>query len=146
MDTRNRIIMSPVRTLGGALVVVALVAGISAIAYAQWTAPIADADAALADGRLDEALTRYASAEARFDRSAAARQLFAPDHDHVMANQLRVLYRLGRYDETIDAATRAPERALPHFWSGAAFFEKGCAEEKPDARLGWFARAEEEFR
>jgi len=138
--------MSPVRTLGGALVVVALVVGVSAIAYAQWTAPIADADAALADGRLDEALTRYASAEARFDRSAAARQLFAPDHDHVMANQLRVLYRLGRYDETIDAATRAPERALPHFWSGAAFFEKGRVEERPDARLGWFTRAEEEFR
>jgi len=138
--------MSPVRTLGGALLVVVLVAGISAIAYARWTAPIADADAALADGRLEQALARYAGAEARFDRSAAARQLFASDYGHVMANQLWVLYRLERYDETIDVATRAPERALPHFWSGAAFFEKGRVEERPDARLGWFTRAGEEFR
>jgi len=125
---------------------VVLAAGVAAIAYARWTRAVADADAALADGRFEQALASYAEAEARFDRSAAAKQLFASDYRHVMANQLWVLHRLERYDETIDVATRAPEDALPHFWSGVAFFEKGRAEEKPDPRLGWFNRAEEEFR
>ena len=99
--------MSAVRTLGAAVVVVVLIAGVTAIAYARWTVSIADADAALADGRLEQALAGYAAAEARFDRSAAARQLFAADYGHVMANQLWVLYRLARYDETIDAAAPA---------------------------------------
>src|SRR2546426_4742624 len=149
IDTRNRIIMSPVRTVGAPgmiVMIVVLAAGVAAIAYARWTRAVADADAALADGRFEQALASYAEAEARFDRSAAAKQLFASDYRRVMANQLWVLHRLERYDETIDVATRAPEDALPHFWSGVAFFEKGRAEEKPDPRLGWFNRAEEEFR
>jgi hypothetical protein len=63
-----------------------------------------------------------------------------------MANELWLLHRLQRYDELVDAAQRAPEHAQPHFWSGAAFFEKARAEEKPEPRLGWLTRAEEEFR
>jgi tetratricopeptide (TPR) repeat protein len=138
--------MSPVRTVGAAVAIVVLAAGVAAIAYARWTRAVADGDAALADGRFEQALANYAEAEARFDRSAAAKQLFASDYRRVVANQLWVLQRLERYDETIDVAARAPEGALPHFWAGVAFFEKGRAEEKPDPRLGWFNRAEEEFR
>jgi len=138
--------MGPVRTLGAAVMTVLLAAGIAAFAYARWTRPIADGDEAVADGRLEQALASYADAEARFDRSAAAKQLFASDYGHAMANRLWILVRLERYDEAIDVAARAPERALPHFWAGAAFFEKARAEEKPEARLGWFTRAEEEFR
>jgi len=41
---------------------------------------------------------------------------------------------------------RAPGGAMPHFWSGCAFFAKALAEEKPEARLGWMSRAEEELR
>jgi len=92
--------------------VLALVAGSSALAYARWTRPAADADAALADGRYDEALASYARAETRFDRLAAAKEFFAADYGHVMASQLWLLYRLQRYDETIDKAQRAPEGAL----------------------------------
>jgi tetratricopeptide (TPR) repeat protein len=138
--------MGPVRTLGAAVMAVVLLAGVAAVAYARWTHSLVEADQAVADGRLEQALAGYADAEARFDRSAAARQLFASDYSHVMANRLWVLYRLERYDEAIDVASRAPEQALPHFWAGAAFFEKARAEEKPEARLGWFTRAEEEFR
>lgn len=137
---------SPARSAAAAAMVLMLVAGIAAIAYARWMRPLADADAALADGRYEQALASYADAEARFDRFAAAREFFAGDYSHVMANQLWVLYRLQRYDDTVDKAQRAPERALPHFWSGSAFFEKARAEEKPDPRLGWLTRAEEEFR
>jgi tetratricopeptide (TPR) repeat protein len=126
--------------------VVMLLAGCAAVAYARWTHPAADGDAALAEGRYEQALASYGAAEARFDRFAAARTLFAADYSHVMANRLWVLYRLERYDETIDTAQRAPESALPHFWSGCAFFEKARAEQKPDPRLGWLTRAEEEFR
>ena len=126
--------------------VLALVAGISALAYARWTQPTADGDAALRDGRYAEALASYARAEARFDRLAAAKEFFADDYRHLMASELWLLYRLQRYDETIDGAQRAPEGALPHFWSGCALFEKARAEEKPELRLAWLSRAEEEFR
>jgi len=139
--------MTPVvRSAAAAVMVLMLLAGGLAVAYARWMRPAADGDAALAAGRYEEALASYADAEARFDRVAAAKELFAGDYRHVMANQLWILYRLARYDETVDAAQRAPESALPHFWSGAAFFEKARAEQKPDPRLGWLTRAEEEFR
>ena len=139
--------MTPVvRSAAAAVMVLMLLAGGSAVAYARWMRPAADGDAALADSRYEQALASYADAEARFDRFAAAKELFAGDYSHVMANQLWILYRLARYEETIDAAERAPESALPHFWSGSAFFEKARAEVKPDPRLGWLTRAEEEFR
>ena len=126
--------------------VLALAGGISALVYARWTRPTADGDAALADGRYEDALASYARDETRFDRLAAAKEFFAADYSHVMANELWLLYRLQRYDETVDKAQRAPESALPHFWSGCAFFEKARAEEKPEPRLAWLTRAEEELR
>ena len=135
-----------VRSSGAAVMVLALVAGVAALAYARWMRPLADGDAALANGHYEEALARYADAEARFDRFAAARQFFADDYSHVMANQLWLLYRLRRLDETVDLAGRAPESALPHFWAGAAFFEKARTEDKPEPRLAWLTRAEEELR
>ncbi len=138
--------MPVVRSAAAAAMVAMLLAGSAAVAYAAWMRPAADGDAALADGRYDQALARYADAESRFDRLAAAKELFGGDYAHVMANRLWILHRLERYDETVDTAQRAPESALPHFWSGCAFFEKARAEEKPDLRLGWLTRAEEEFR
>jgi tetratricopeptide (TPR) repeat protein len=134
------------RALLAVAMVLLLVAGIAALVYARWSRPVADGDGALAAGRYDEALARYAEAERRFDRSAALKAVLAADYDHVMANELWVLYRLQRYDDTIDKAQRASERALPHFWAGCAFFEKARAEQKPDPRLGWLTRAEEEYR
>ena len=139
--------MTPVmRSASSAVMVLLFVAGSAAIGYGRWMRPTAEGDAALADGRYDHALARYADAEARFDRFPAARELFARDYGHVMASQLWVLYHLQRYDDTVDTAQRAPEQALPHFWAGCAFFEKARAESQPDPRLGWLTRAEEEFR
>jgi tetratricopeptide (TPR) repeat protein len=134
------------RTAGAIMMTLVLVAGCAIVTYARWMRPAADGDAALAGGRDEEALARYAEAEARFDRWAAARQLFEDDYRHVIASQLWILHRLQRYDEIVDKAQRAPESALPHFWSGCAFFEKARAEQKPDSRLAWLTRAEEEFR
>jgi tetratricopeptide (TPR) repeat protein len=122
-----------------------LLAGVGCIAYARWTAVVGEADAALADGRLDQALEAYERAGARFDRTPAARQLFAAEYDRVAANRLWVLYRMKRFDDTIDAAEHAPLGAAPHFWAGCAFFEKARAEQQPETRLGWLARAEEEL-
>jgi tetratricopeptide (TPR) repeat protein len=139
--------MSPfARAAGAVAMLVALAAGVSALVYARWTHAVVEADASLAAGRYEQALAGYAAAEARFDRFAAVKELFAADYEHVMASQLWTLYQLQRYDEAIDVAQRAPERAQPHFWSGCAFFEKARAEEKPDPRLGWLTRAEEELR
>src|SRR5437763_11106412 len=92
------------RSAGAVLMVLLLVAGSAARVYARWTRPTADADASLASDRYEAALAGYREAEARFDRFAAARQLFAADYGHVMETQLWTLYRLQRYDETIDKA------------------------------------------
>jgi tetratricopeptide (TPR) repeat protein len=134
------------KSVGVALAVVALLAGLAMLAYARWTDDLHRADDALAAGRLDEALADYKAASLQFDRTPAARQMFTADYDRTVANHLWVLYRLKRYDETIELAERAPAAALPHFWSGCAFFQKAVAEEKPETRLGWLSRAEEEFR
>jgi tetratricopeptide (TPR) repeat protein len=122
------------------------VPGCTALAYARWTGPIGGADAALAGGRYEEALARYADAEARLDRLAGARPLFDGDYRRVVAAQLWILHRLQRYDQIIDKAQRAPEAALPHFWAGCAFFEKARTEPQAESRLAWLTRAEEEFR
>jgi tetratricopeptide (TPR) repeat protein len=135
-----------IRTLGAALVLVLFLAGISLIAYARWTRPIATADAALADGRLDDAIAAYRTGESRFDQVPAARQLFEAEYARAYGNHLWALYRAKRYDEVIDLAEKSPADASPHFFSGCAFFLKGAAEEQPETRLGWFTRAEEEFR
>ncbi|HTI38829.1 MAG TPA: hypothetical protein VL484_14795 [Vicinamibacterales bacterium] len=133
------------RTIGAALLLVVFLAGASLVAYARWTQPIAQADAALADGRLDEAIAGYRAGESRFDQLPAARQLFESEYARAYGNHLWALYRAKRYDEVIDLADRGPAAASPHFYSGCAFFLKGAAEEQPETRLGWFTRAEEEF-
>src|SRR5579884_1609291 len=112
------------KTAIAVVAIVALLAGVAGLAYARWTRPIADADAALAAGQLDRALASYTDAQARFDRIPAVRQLFASEYERVVSNELWTLYRLGRFDDTIDRADRAPDGAFPHFWSGCAFFEK----------------------
>jgi tetratricopeptide (TPR) repeat protein len=137
---------SAAKSIGSALMAALLLAGAAALAYARWTRPIADADQALADGELPRALTGYRDAEVRFDRVAAAKQLFTSEYNRVVANELWLLYRLGRYDETIDRAERAPEGASPHFWAGCAFVDKARVSDNAEARLGWLSRAEEEFR
>ena len=134
------------KALGTSILVLMLIAGAGLVAYARWTRTLADGDAALADGRLDQALALYEQAEARFDRMPAAKQLFPREYARAAANRLWVLYRLQRFDDTIDAAEHAPLDAAPHFWSGSAFFQKARTEEQPETRLGWLARAEEEFR
>jgi tetratricopeptide (TPR) repeat protein len=123
-----------------------LLAGGAALAYARFTVPIVEGDRAITDGQLERALAAFSSAERRFDRLPVAKQLFADDYQRVIENELWAMYRLGRYDETIDKADRAPDGTAPHFWSGCALFEKAVAEDKPEARLGWMSRAEEELR
>ena len=137
---------SVTRTLASAVMVALLLAGCAAIAYASWTRPIAEADASMARGDYAHALTDYSAAEARFDRLAPVKQAFPAEYNRVVGNQLWLLYRLERYDQTIDKAERAPEGANPHFWAACAFFDKSRGEENAEARLGWLSRAEEEFR
>jgi tetratricopeptide (TPR) repeat protein len=133
------------KSFGSALAVLVLLLGGTALAYAQWTHAIDAGDAALAAGQFDSALASYTVAEARFDRIPAAKQLFASDYQHAVANELSARYRLGHFDEVIERAEHAPDATVPHFWSGCAFFQKAVTEEKPDARLGWLSRAEDEL-
>ena len=119
------------RSLGSALALLLLLGGAAAIGYARWTRPIDAGDDALAAGRYERALDSYAVAEARFDRIPATRQLFASDYDRVVANDLLARYRLGHYDEVIDRAEHAPDKASPHFWAGCALFEKATTRRSP---------------
>jgi tetratricopeptide (TPR) repeat protein len=137
---------SAIKSVGSALTVVLLLAGCAALAYARWTRPVDEADAALSDGDYPRALASYAAGESRFDRLPPVKQALSAEYNRIVANELWLLYRLERYDETIDKAERAPEGAQPHFWAGCAFFDKARAEDNTEARLGWLSRAEEEFR
>ena len=134
------------QSIGGTLVLLLFAAGAAAVACARWTRPIAEGDRALADGRLEQALSAYTRAERRFEALPVARQILARDYHRLVANQLLIDYRLRRFDELIDRAQRAPEAAAPHFWAGLALLAKGRADEDPDAQLAWLTRAEEELR
>jgi len=134
------------KSVGSALMVVLLIVGCAAVAYARWTRPIADADTALDQGDYARALAGYSAGEARFDGFPPVKQALSTEYTRIVSNELWLLYRLERFDQTIDKAERAPEGAQPHFWAGCAFFDKARAEENTEARLGWLSRAEEEFR
>lgn len=123
-----------------------LLAGVALIGYARWTGPLAQADAAIAGGRYDEAIPAYQLAEAHFDAVPALKHLLPIEHTRAMDGHLFALYHLERYDEVIDLAQKAPAAAQPNFWSACAFFQKAIVEEAPEARLAWLSRAEEEFR
>ena len=134
------------KAFGSTLVVLLLATGVGLIAYARWTTPLQEADAALADGRLEQAVVASQIAEARFDAVPAAKQIVPAEYTRAVGNHLLALYRLKRYDEVIDVAQKAPAAASPNFWAACAFFQKATVEEAPEARLGWLSRAEEEFR
>jgi tetratricopeptide (TPR) repeat protein len=134
------------KALASTVVVLLLSVGVALIGYARWTSPLTDADAALADGRLEQAVAAYQIAEGRFDAVPAAKQVVPVEYNRAVGNHLLALYRLKRYDEVIDVAQKAPAAASPSFWSACAFFQKATVEEAPEARLGWLSRAEEEFR
>ena len=55
------------RAFVSTVAVLLLVSGAALLGYARWTGPLADADAALADGRLEQAVVSYQVAEGRFD-------------------------------------------------------------------------------
>lgn len=126
--------------------VAVLLAGVAMIGYARFSAPIVAGDRAAADGRWEDALASYGDAERRFDRLPALKQIAAADYARVVEAQLAILYTLRRYDDLIDRVDRSPDRASPHFWEGLALYAKGRAEEKPEPRLQWFTRAEDDFR
>ncbi len=134
------------KAFGVSVAFVALMTGVGLVSYARWTHTIDEGDAALEAGHFEQALAAYESVEARFDKTPAARQVFARESARVTANRLWLLYRLTRYDAVVEVAQHAPAEASPHFWAGCALFEKARAEQQPEARLGWLARAEESFR
>ena len=134
------------KVLGSTVVVVLLAAGLALLGYARWTDTVRAADVELASGNLEAAIAGYQTAAARFDALPAAKQIVPAEYTRAVGNHLWALYRLKRYDEVIDLAQKAPPEAAPNFWSACAFFQKASVEEKPEARLGWLSRAEEEFR
>src|SRR5688500_6796260 len=134
------------KVLGSTIVVVLLASGLALLGYARWSGAIGAADRDLANGDLPSAIANYQIAEGRFEALPAAKHVVPRGHARIVSNHLWALYRLQRYDEVIDLAQKAPPESAPHFWSACAFFQKASVEHKPEARLGWLGRAEEEFR
>lgn len=124
----------------------ALVSGLGLLAGAAWLRPLEEGRVAAEEGRLEEALARSAEAEARFDRVPLSKQLLPSAHAASQANQLWVLYRLGRHDALLEKAAVGVPQAPAHFWSGCALFTRAMEEVEAEARIGWLSRASEEFR
>ena len=136
------------RTVGSYVMVVLLAVGCVMLAYARWSHPIAYADAALTTGDIGPALNAYAVAEERFDALPPLKWLLPSEYNRVIANQLRLLFYMELYEETIDRAARAPAGSDAHFWAAAACFQMGLvegADEGPSGRLEWFGRAQQEL-
>jgi mxaK protein len=129
-----------------AVLVLVLLAGSAAIAYARWTAPLVAGDRAVAEGRHDAALAAFGEAERRLGRFAVTRFLFAAPHAAAVYNQLGLLYRGGDHEGVLAKAAGAPAAASPHLWSGLALLRLGMAEGYADRQVTWFTRAEEELR
>lgn len=125
---------------------VLLVVGAGFLAAGWWLRPIADAQQAVRDGRLQQALASYGVAEKRFASMPLARR-FAPNlYDLVVTNELSALYTLKQYDEVIDKAGATGTRGS-NFWAGCALFAKGdLAFLTPDKRMKWLSQAQQEFR
>ncbi len=127
--------------------VLALLAGVILLGAAAWLQPALDAQSARDRGDVDAALTYYRAGEARVGRTPMSAQVFRAVGETIQANQLRLLYQRSEHDELIEKAEAGAPTFESHFWTGCAFFQKALAEHKnPDTRLGWFRRAEEEFR
>lgn len=126
--------------------VLALVSGALLLLYAHWSKPVSAAWEAIEARDPERALDEYAVSARRFAQLPPAQELLAADFSEVTHNRLALLYRLGRYDDMFEVADNAPANAAPHFWIGCALFAKSKAEKKPDARLEWLSRAEDEFK
>lgn len=126
--------------------VLALIAGIALVVYARWTEPITVAASAIHRQDPEGALGAYAVSARRFNDIAVSQRVMPGELSLVAHNKLALLYRLGRYDELIEAAAEAPPAATPHFWSGCAMFRKAEREKKPEAQIEWVSRAADEFK
>lgn len=111
-----------------------------------WLRPIADAQQAVREGRLQPALERYGVAEKRFAAIPVSKRLLPGLYDLVIQNELSIMYALNQYDAVIDkaGATGSPGGK---FWAGCALFVKADVEwMKTDTRMSWLTQAQEEFR
>ena len=126
--------------------IVALVGGAVLIAYGRWSEPLVEAAAAIEARDTERALGAYAVGAERFRKAGPTKQVFARDFALLTHNRLALLYQRAEYDALIEAADGAPAGAAPHFWVGCALFAKSKEQEKPEARLEWLSRAEDEFK
>lgn len=131
-------------TFAAALLAVLMGSGL--LWLATWLAPLASADAAVRDGRLSDGLADYQRAEARLSQVPGLSQVTPSLLGSVQAHQVRLLYEMQRYDEAVEKAGTSTSVHGTHFWSGCALFARASAEERGEARLEWFERAEGEFR
>lgn len=126
--------------------VLALLAGAALLVYSRWSQPLIEAEAASKARDPKRALGAYAVSAARFNQLATTRQMFPDEFARLTHNQLALLYQAGEYDKVIEMAEAAPPEAAPRFWVACSLFAKGRLQAKPEVRLEWLTRAEDEFK
>jgi hypothetical protein len=125
---------------------VVFILGLLLLAASWWVRPISEAEQAMRDGHLEQALAGYAVVRERFEKVPISRSLLPGVYDVVTANELSLQYSLERYDDILEKAGTSGGNDAASFWAGCALFDKGLLEEKPDARVGWISQAHQEFR
>lgn len=126
--------------------VLALLAGAALLAYSGWSKPLMEAEEALKARDPEAALKAFHAGATRFRELPAAQQLLRAEFAGVTHNQLALLYRKAEYDKVIETAEGAPPEAAPHFWVACSLFAKARQQPKPETRLEWLTRAEDEFK
>ena len=118
----------------------------AACAGAAWLlAPVLAGQQAVASGRLEDGLQRFAVADARLSWLPAGRRLLPALADLIVGEQLAAMYGLHQYDQVIDKAGVAAS-ATAQFWAGCALFVKADVDVSDRNRLNWMTESQQAFR
>jgi hypothetical protein len=141
MASRTRFVSAKALAAG----LVGVLAGVALIMAGGWFGPMVRAQRAMKDGRLQEALLDYRTAERRLAGSSIVRRLLPNVYDAAVSNELAIMYSLKQYDDVIDKAGATGSPAA-RFWAGCALFVKADIDVSDKNRLNWMAQAQQEFR
>lgn len=134
-------LVSPARIVWG---VVGVCVGVALVMAGRWCGPMVAAQRAFEEGRVQEALVGYRTAEQRLTGSLIKRAMPSL-YDTAVSNELAIMYSLKQFDDVIAKAGTIGTPAA-RFWAGCALFAKADYDISDKNRLNWMAQAQQEFR
>ncbi len=99
----------------------------------------------------EEALAAYQNLTQFLSNLGVLKGRFEAEYSDAMVSQVRLLYRMGRYDEAIELADisvqeNIQDSAASYFWSGNAFFQLGMQEMDLADGFPFYHRAQDQYR